>query len=478
MANYYALSSKWTTITGNPTDRHAFCPVHATRIIEVNKVVDAASRKYLAYDSDNAGSEIRLYYTDDLDGVWTPYSGNPILGPSANHYRWPSVAYTDGTFHMFLGDSTDGKAERWTSADGITFAYQEDVCIGGAPGATNPFIWLNPNDSKWYLYWRHVGVGYEVRSHANIVDLDTASDSTTLPGPSPTMMSRDGVYWLLVEGSLNGVPPWVVRAHYSSSPDSGFTECANSPILMNDEACPMHLLSPDGSKAYLFTNRDSANWYQDTRQIYLHSWQGKVINSSDDCIRILDDPLWALAAAIQYAGRNTNVAGDKNGGGMRFLNVTIPKGATIDEAYLTLRCSSSRSGVTVKTRISAEAVDNALTFADDAAAFDARWANRTAAVDWDAIPAWTLDTDYDSPEIKSVIQAIVDRAGWVSGNALVIFWDDYDGRGSAVPSAWRGCYSYDGSPDYAPKLVVLYTAPPPVPAHGSMGDQMIAAGLI
>jgi len=143
---------------------------------------------------------------------------------------------------------------------------------------------------------------------------------------------------------------------------------------------------------------------------------------------------------------------------MRFTNITIPPGATIVHAYLTLRASSNKTGTICNTRISAEDIDDAPTFADGGAAFDARWANRTTArVDWDAIPAWTLNTDYNSPEIKTVIQEIIDREGWVSGQDIVIFWEDYEDRSTHAAGCFRGGYSYDSSITYAPKLIIEYT---------------------
>jgi hypothetical protein len=172
---------------------------------------------------------------------------------------------------MFLTDRANGYLERWTSTDGISFTFQENVIAGGSE-YKNPFVWFNPNDNKWYLYYHDADGSTEyikVRSAANIEDLDAASSSTVMSRSgtlgSPSVMYRDGYYWLAVE-VLDTV--WKVRAFYSTSPTSGFTEASNSPILTNDEACAMHFLSPDGSKAYLFSNRDSANWYQDTREIY------------------------------------------------------------------------------------------------------------------------------------------------------------------------------------------------------------------
>ncbi len=184
----------------------------------------------------------------------------------------------------------------------------------------------------------------------------------------------------------------------------------------------------------------------------------QVITDSDDARRGLGADTWGLTIVYQDAGMYS--AGDNEiGGGMRFTSIAIPQGATIDVAYLTLRCAVSYAGTDVNTRISAEDVDDAPTFADNKATFDARWANRTTArVEWDSIPLWSAGNDYNSPEIKTVIQEIIDRGSWTSGNDMVIFWEDFEDRSSGGASK-RHAYSYNGSVTYAPKLHIEYTTP-------------------
>jgi len=184
------------------------------------------------------------------------------------------------------------------------------------------------------------------------------------------------------------------------------------------------------------------------------TWQ--VGASSDDAYRRLSSDLWSLVQGYVSIGAHSSWSAA--GIGMRFLNLTIPQGTTIDGAYLTLRCPASGATNTVNSRISAEDVDDAPTFADNKAAFDSRWAARTAArVAWDGIGAWTANNNYNSPEIKTVIQEIVDRGGWASGQDMVIFWDDFDDRSTHATGAYRIALSYDGSAANAPKLVVTYT---------------------
>ena len=199
------------------------------------------------------------------------------------------------------------------------------------------------------------------------------------------------------------------------------------------------------------------------------TWQ--VGASTDDCYLQKVDGSWAfytnLAEITPGYTSSTNLY---KGGGMRFLNVTIPQGATINAANLVFTCYVAGSGTTVNTRITGNDVDDAVTWST-LADFQARrgtvigGANdnyiTAAQVDWDSIPAWSADeqgADTTSPEIKTVIQEIIDRVGWSSGNDLALFWDDFDNRSSS----FRRAYAYDGSTTKCPQLVITYIVAPTV----------------
>jgi len=190
--------------------------------------------------------------------------------------------------------------------------------------------------------------------------------------------------------------------------------------------------------------------------------------SSDDALAWWQNSAWQWnIAESQWVGD----AGDgrsKAGGGMRFTNVTIPQGSTITTAYLTFRARTTRTQTPIYSKIRGEAADNAAQFSDYAN-YSGR-ARTTAQVLWNDIPAWTAGNDYNSPEIKTVIQEIVNRAGWAAGNALVIFWDDHDGNTSA---GIRHAQSYNMDATNAPKLHIEYSGeapePPPPPTPLSPG---------
>lgn len=178
-------------------------------------------------------------------------------------------------------------------------------------------------------------------------------------------------------------------------------------------------------------------------------------------------PTWHLSSLDdshlmvgQYQGDNY----DRLGSGMRFLNVTIPQGAIISSAYLKLTADFAYDASTVKSRISAYDVDNASSGFSDLADFNAKYAHRTSSVvNWDNIPAWSVNEygpDTFSPNVNTVIQEIVDRERWQSGNSMIIFWEDFDGRSSNIDNCRRSAYSWDNNATKAPKLEIRWTGAP------------------
>ena len=104
--------------------------------------------------------------------------------------------------------------------------------------------------------------------------------------------------------------------------------------------------------------------------------------------------------------------------GVRFRAVTIPAGATITRAYITLTASDDFGSATViGTRIfgirdSTPAIFSTL---DDFVTRDLT----TNMVDWDFYTT-AAATACNSPDISSIIQEIINLAGWASGNDLAI----------------------------------------------------------
>ena len=196
--------------------------------------------------------------------------------------------------------------------------------------------------------------------------------------------------------------------------------------------------------------------------------------SSDDVGVRMAWGTWGIIIGLDYtaisAGRGSGATDgtSKNGAGMRFLGVTIPNTATISTATLNMTAVASLAVNVVNTRIIGEDADNAATFST-LSNFQARRGTEagganddyitTARVDWDGIGAWTTNTTYASPEIKTVVQEIVSRGGWASGNAMVLYWDDYAQRSTAADYCHRAAHTYDSDTTKSPKLYIEYTIP-------------------
>jgi hypothetical protein len=141
--------------------------------------------------------------------------------------------------------------------------------------------------------------------------------------------------------------------------------------------------------------------------------------------------------------------------GLRYTNVTIPQGATIVSAKIQFHVDDNDVGgsTPVTATFRGEDTNNAAAFSSS----DFDLTNRTqtsASVDW-AIPDWAAahleGANQLSAELNTIVQEIVDRPGWASGNALVLMKLGWTGSGA------RTAESYDEEPTAAPELQITYT---------------------
>jgi len=167
----------------------------------------------------------------------------------------------------------------------------------------------------------------------------------------------------------------------------------------------------------------------------------------DDAKELDNDTTFDNDSVIVRASSDTGASLRWNSG-FRFTNVTIAQGDTIDAATMQVKPTSVFAD-DANTDIFANDVDNAANFSDEA---DVTSRTLTAAS-----TSWvenTLGTDFvTTPSILSVIQEIVDRASWASGNALVTMI-----RGKADIQKSLTLFSYDNSSADAPKLDIDFTA--------------------
>jgi len=127
----------------------------------------------------------------------------------------------------------------------------------------------------------------------------------------------------------------------------------------------------------------------------------------------------------------------------RFRNVTIPQGAIIDSAFLHIYAHEDEADL-AKVNISAEFADNSAIFTEEELISSRTWT--TAKIDWNIAEPWTMWQPYRTPDLKSLVQEVIDREGWVSGNALTLFFRGEDQGASLLDNA-RDFESYENIED-------------------------------
>jgi len=145
--------------------------------------------------------------------------------------------------------------------------------------------------------------------------------------------------------------------------------------------------------------------------------------------------------------------------------IDIPIGATIITAYMEGCAYYSRSGSAGQTtRFQHSDEDNAVNFSSNPYSR----AVSGPTVDYDFPATWTKNQWYATPEIKTIIQDFIDRAGYSQGNYIAI-------RGEPIDiSTLYQWISWDYSPVKAAKLHIeyavggqykklIYTSEPPTP---------------
>ena len=160
--------------------------------------------------------------------------------------------------------------------------------------------------------------------------------------------------------------------------------------------------------------------------------------------------------------------------GVRFRNVSIPQGAIITNARLifTVDNTSKNTDPSVIT-IKVQDADNPDAFNESQTFNISSRATLSDSITWN-IGAGTWGNigdagdDQTTPNLAALVQQIVNRGGWMSGNAMVF---TFQGTGT------REAESYEGDPAGAAQLVVDFVVPEMVMSQISSGSDDVEESL-
>jgi len=144
--------------------------------------------------------------------------------------------------------------------------------------------------------------------------------------------------------------------------------------------------------------------------------------------------------------------------GMRWTNVIVPNAATIINATIQFHVDSTDPDEKLVVRFKGHDIDNAPIFTNTDFDISSR-TNTTAFVDWD-VPDWVSVSDEGpaqlTPNLATIVQEIVDRPGWLSGNAMVIKTTDWP-NATGTNIGMRHAESRDGESGSAPELRIDFS---------------------
>ena len=125
--------------------------------------------------------------------------------------------------------------------------------------------------------------------------------------------------------------------------------------------------------------------------------------------------------------------------GLRFSGITVPQGVTIENAFIDLIAGQTQTNSTTTTIVGQD-IGNASPLSGFGTQINDISSREptSASVTW-SVPAFSTGSLRTSPNIKTIIQEIVDRGDWATGQAM--FFRFQDGAGSALNNGRRGASS-------------------------------------
>lgn len=173
------------------------------------------------------------------------------------------------------------------------------------------------------------------------------------------------------------------------------------------------------------------------------------INSgSNDAEEGVGGAVYANSSDIELVYDSYQSAGNQTVG-LRFTNLNIPQGATIQSANIQFTCDETSTSSTSLT-IAGENVDNSSAFTTSNYNISSR-PRTTASVSWNPAGWSTVGeagSNQKTPDLKSIAQALVNRNGWTTSSAMTFI---ITGSGARIAEA------YEGSASQAAKLIIVYS---------------------
>lgn len=172
----------------------------------------------------------------------------------------------------------------------------------------------------------------------------------------------------------------------------------------------------------------------------------QISNGLDD-VNESDGTLTADAAEV-WVGNGDAVEGQYLG--LRFRGLSITRGSVIQSAYLEFY-TVQEQWITISAVIAAEASDNSPAFAQDNLL--SKRELTIAQVDHESNIKWEAESWQPFDEMAAVVQEVVDRSGWRSGNNIAFILKGTQASGDFGRKFFT---ALEGGASFAARLVVIF----------------------
>ena len=381
---------------------------------------------HLTFIAANPADQVRYWYNRGAgwQGDQQPpvqVTHDPSLGPDGNGgvllygHGTPEPTYQDHGENLYQFHKGAGATawEPWTLY--VTGSYDSSVTTRWAQ-----FFQAHPEEVD-IAYW---GDAYPNQLY---VGTDGGSGGTP-PSPSPTMTAT----------STPTLAPTPTSTPIPPTPTSTSAPATATPTLA---ATPTPTSAATATPAPTSVSTATAT-----------PGSGGTISmqiaaSGDDVTE--DGTTYDRTAATVWMG--TGGAATASYTGLRFTGIAIPPHATITSAYVNV-VSSQTQWNSYSMAIAADATGNSPAFTSGNR--PSQRTLTTASVMHDDDVQWLANTTYALDDVSAVIQEIINRPDWASGNALSVIMT---GTGGAYARKFVTSFDGGGSTN-APRLVVTFTA--------------------
>ncbi|WP_405570963.1 fibronectin type III domain-containing protein [Winogradskyella sp. Asnod2-B02-A] len=266
-------------------------------------------------------------------------------------------------------------------------------------------------------------------------------------------------------GSVSNTDPFTLPANLNVfSPSTGaVVTISNAP----DVNCPPRGVACDDNNATTINDEEDGNCncigvdeLTTTNETY------SIIASGDDAEEFISTGVVSYTSSdLEFVTDTDNATNYDQIIGLRFNNISIPKGATIHRAYVQFQADEATSNTT-NLVFHGELSDDSNGFSSSSYNISSR-SLTSSSESWSNVEAWDYSGQNGykqrSPYLQSIITEIITQPGWEVGNAVTFI---VSGSGRRVAE------SRNGSVNNSPKLVVFYNANCPI-TNVTVGTQAI-----